>query len=802
MRAELVKIADSLGDRGAVKDLVNRSYDDWERGGSIARTPPTWWPWRPSSAATTTGRTPTPPSATPCGPTPAARGQPRVGRAVPGEARRRQRPGLLSRRAGPRSRQPRRPGRAWPGRCWSRVGRQRAADRALQAALAVNPRHTARAGPAGRDRAGRRGLAGGERRWWPPSAAPTRAIPQAAWLAAGPGPAARRSPGLRGRARSAAGDAPRRRRLLRLRRRGAGAPPPLRRGPAVAADGVERDGDQRPLLSSLGNTLLRLGDEDEGLALLRRAWERDPYDVRTYNLLNLFEKVIAARYVHGDHRALPLPRRGAPRARPSRRWWRRSWRRPTTATSPATASRPPGPIVFELYAAPEHYAVRTVGLPRLGVAGVCFGRVITSQSPTNGAFNWGMVLAHELAHVFALQLSRSRVPRWFTEGLAELETARCAASGGGTPTSSWGPRFGAGRAAAAGRTVAGVRRRAATAGRRRWPTCTPRRRWSSSSGASASPTSARRWWPTGAASAGAGVLEPLAGMPRGRAGRAPCASDLGERLAIPAAAVPARDAARYGEPAAGGEPAAAPARLAEAGLRSWPRATGGRRRRALARARAPGRGGEDDRWSTSWPARSGAGAATTPSGRAASCWPLQAAGACRATTSRCGWGWPAVRLRDGARRRWPTSGPRSSWPPAASRPRLLAELLRDLGKEAERLARGDRAARAWSRRPPPWPSRWCWARPAPGGRPGGRAGRGWRSSSIPPTPICTPPWAGPWPRRTNPARPPAPSNRRCSSARPTRARCTARWRELYDKLGDPRKAALAPPPGRPATKRR
>ncbi len=81
-------------------------------------------------------------------------------------------------------------------------------------------------------------------------------------------------------------------------------------------------------------------------------------------------------------------------------------------------------MIFELYGAPEHYAVRTVGLPRLGLAGVCFGRVITSQSPSNGAFNWGMVLAHELAHVFSLLPSRSRVPRWFTEGLAELETAR------------------------------------------------------------------------------------------------------------------------------------------------------------------------------------------------------------------------------------------------------------------------------------------------------------------------------------------------------------------------------------------
>jgi tetratricopeptide (TPR) repeat protein len=35
-----------------------------------------------------------------------------------------------------------------------------------------------------------------------------------------------------------------------------------------------------------------------------------------------------------------------------------------------------------------------------------------------------MVLWHELSHVFAIQLSDSRVPRWFTEGLSEYETIR------------------------------------------------------------------------------------------------------------------------------------------------------------------------------------------------------------------------------------------------------------------------------------------------------------------------------------------------------------------------------------------
>ena len=50
------------------------------------------------------------------------------------------------------------------------------------------------------------------------------------------------------------------------------------------------------------------------------------------------------------------------------------------------------PAYLELYGAPEHYAVRTVGLPRLGVAGVCLGRVVTSQSPVNAAFNWGVTI--------------------------------------------------------------------------------------------------------------------------------------------------------------------------------------------------------------------------------------------------------------------------------------------------------------------------------------------------------------------------------------------------------------------------
>ena len=192
---------------------------------------------------------------------------------------------------------------------------------------------------------------------------------------------------------------------------------------ATAEEGVRADPRNARCQSTLGTTLLRLGDEAGGLEALRRAWKRDPYDVRTYNLLNLFEKVIPGRYV--TIATAHLRFRVEPAARPAIEAIVGPFLEETYARYVQRYGiEPNAPVMFELYGDPTHYAVRTVGLPGIGVAGVCFGRVITSQAPTNHAFNWGMVLAHELAHVFAIQISRSRVPRWFTEGLSELETLR------------------------------------------------------------------------------------------------------------------------------------------------------------------------------------------------------------------------------------------------------------------------------------------------------------------------------------------------------------------------------------------
>lgn len=175
-------------------------------------------------------------------------------------------------------------------------------------------------------------------------------------------------------------------------------------------------------LAGIGIGYLRLGEEKKGLEYLNRAFERDPFNVRAYNTLNLYDEAIAKKYelfASGKHLRFRMMKEERPLLE---RYAPRLLERAFADMVRRYGFLPKTPITVELFGDPQHYSVRTVGLPNLGALGVCFGQVITALSPANGNVNWGMILWHELAHVFALQLSRSRVPRWFTEGLAEYET--------------------------------------------------------------------------------------------------------------------------------------------------------------------------------------------------------------------------------------------------------------------------------------------------------------------------------------------------------------------------------------------
>ncbi len=174
-------------------------------------------------------------------------------------------------------------------------------------------------------------------------------------------------------------------------------------------------------MAGAGLGYLRLGMEKEGLDWLDKAYRGDGYNVRTVNTLNLFEKQIPKDYTFQSTKSFKIRYHNKEKPALSR------YMEPTMERAFADMVKrynftPKTPVVLELYPDKEAYAVRTVGLPDVAALGVCFGQVITAMSPMTGDINWGMVMWHELGHVFAIQLSNSRVPRWFTEGLSEYET--------------------------------------------------------------------------------------------------------------------------------------------------------------------------------------------------------------------------------------------------------------------------------------------------------------------------------------------------------------------------------------------
>ena len=186
---------------------------------------------------------------------------------------------------------------------------------------------------------------------------------------------------------------------------------------AVALD--PRDGKA---WAELGIWQTRAGDEKAGVASLEQWWKIGHFDVRAYNTLeHLYSHWIPEGYesapagifdVRYPKAERPILERYVPRMLGE------AWGQMKAHYMFA----PQVPVHVELYATREHASVRTSGLPNVGIQGVCFGHVVAAMSPASEPFNWGNVVWHELGHVFAIQLSKNHVPRWFTEGLSEYET--------------------------------------------------------------------------------------------------------------------------------------------------------------------------------------------------------------------------------------------------------------------------------------------------------------------------------------------------------------------------------------------
>ncbi len=190
---------------------------------------------------------------------------------------------------------------------------------------------------------------------------------------------------------------------------------------AIALD--PDDGDAH---SNLGMYLLRTGDEKEARTVLERAWTLDKSNRLTKNMLDLLDKLDNYEVVTDGPITYKFDKKEAGALRP--------YALPLGREAWATFQKrydftPQGPILVEIFPEHDDFAVRTLGLPGIeGALGACFGRVVSMDSPEArhqpGEFSWHATEWHELAHVFTLQLSNYRVPRWLTEGISVFEEYR------------------------------------------------------------------------------------------------------------------------------------------------------------------------------------------------------------------------------------------------------------------------------------------------------------------------------------------------------------------------------------------
>jgi tetratricopeptide (TPR) repeat protein len=188
---------------------------------------------------------------------------------------------------------------------------------------------------------------------------------------------------------------------------------------------IQLDRENWRAYADLGAHLMRTGDERGARRALETAFRQDPYDVLTYNLLEVLDTLDT----FGTVTDRDITMRLAPDELGVLQEYAPALAREALDTlSQRWEFTPKGPILVEVFPRHDHFAVRTTGLMgMIGALGACFGRVVTMDSPRArppGEFNWGVTLWHEMAHVITLQLSDQRIPRWLTEGISVFEEKR------------------------------------------------------------------------------------------------------------------------------------------------------------------------------------------------------------------------------------------------------------------------------------------------------------------------------------------------------------------------------------------
>jgi len=193
-------------------------------------------------------------------------------------------------------------------------------------------------------------------------------------------------------------------------------------GSAYQKKALAFDSDYLPAKVQLCEDYLRLGDETEGWKLANEVFARDGYNVVAYNLITLRDRLAGFRTLRGEGLLVRMDPREAD-LYGTRVLALLARARKTLAEKYGVSLKEE--VVVEIFPQKKEFAVRTFGLPGAeGFLGVCFGRVVTANSPASQGetpSNWEAVLWHEYCHVVTLTKTRNKMPRWLSEGISVYE---------------------------------------------------------------------------------------------------------------------------------------------------------------------------------------------------------------------------------------------------------------------------------------------------------------------------------------------------------------------------------------------
>ncbi len=196
-------------------------------------------------------------------------------------------------------------------------------------------------------------------------------------------------------------------------------------GAAAQRQALAFDNNYLPAKAQLASDLLRLGEENEGWTLAQLVHEKDGYDVEAYNLVTLRDTLAKYASLENEHFIIRMT------SKESAVYGPRVLALLTRAREALVTRygvQLAEPTRVDIFGDQKDFAVRTFGMPDVqGFLGVCFGRVVTANSPVamgGKGSNWESVLWHEFCHVVTLQFTKNKMPRWLSEGISVYEESR------------------------------------------------------------------------------------------------------------------------------------------------------------------------------------------------------------------------------------------------------------------------------------------------------------------------------------------------------------------------------------------